>query len=104
MKPRVEPPPYSLPEYELADASAIQAMALGKASADQQQRALNWIINAAAGTYDVEYRADSRDHAFTSGRRFVGLQVVKLLKLNIGALSDIEKRRQHQPTEDDQNG
>jgi len=64
----------------------VQALASGTASADQQKRALKWLIENAAGTYDLEYRSDARDHAFTSGRRFVGLQVVKLLHLNVAKL------------------
>lgn len=89
-----EPLPYDPPEYELADAQAIQALVRGEADAGQQQRALNWIINRAAGTYDADYRQDGRDHAFVSGRRFVGLQVVKLLKLNTGVLSEVAARRE----------
>ena len=89
-----EPLPYAPPPYELADASALQALARGDATAEQQQRALVWVINSAAGTYDVEYRNDPRDHAFVSGRRFVGLAIVKLVKLNLGALSTAEAKRQ----------
>jgi len=69
------------PAWEPADASALQALARGDASPDQQQRALNWIIYDACGTYDLDYRPDARDHAFVSGRRFVGLELVKLLKV-----------------------
>ncbi len=99
-KPRVEPLPYEPVEYELADAGAIQALAKGEALPHQQQRVLNWVLNKAAATYDLEYRTDGRDHAFVSGRRFVGLQVLKLLKLNIGALSAIEARRQQPDNEE----
>jgi hypothetical protein len=73
------------PAWELADASALQALVRGEADALQQQRALNWIINTACGTYDLDYRPDPRDHAFVSGKRFVGLELVKLLKINTGA-------------------
>lgn len=75
------PPPYLPPLWEPADATALQALAKGTADADQQKRALNWIVNGASNTYDLEYRPDSRDHAFASGRRFVGLQIIKLLKV-----------------------
>lgn len=74
------------PEWELADASAIQALARGDANEDQQKRALNWVINGACDAYGLDYRTDSRDHAFGAGRRFAGMQVVKLLKINVGAL------------------
>lgn len=81
-----EPAPWAPPAYELSDATSLQALARGDASEDQQRRALKWIIENAAGTYDLEYRKDARDHAFVSGRRFVGLQIVKMLKLNTSVL------------------
>ena len=71
--------------WEVADAKAMQMLAEGEASPEQQKRALNWIRYAACGTNDVEYRPDARDHAFCSGRRFVGLQINKLIGVNIGA-------------------
>ena len=81
-----EPLPYSPPDYEPADATAFQALQRGDASESQQKRALDWLVNKAAGTYDMDYRQDPRDHAFVSGRRFVGLQVIKMLKLNVSKL------------------
>ena len=75
------------PEYMLADAESIQALARGEANPTQQKRGLEWIINAAAATYDQSYRpGDTHDTSFAEGRRFVGGQIVKLLKLNINAL------------------
>lgn len=77
-------PPAQLPaEWTEADVAAIQALQRGDATAHQQLLALTWIIEKAANTYDLEYRTDPRDHAFCSGRRFVGLQVVKMLKLSL---------------------
>ena len=82
----VEPPASSPALWEIPEAAAIQALAHGTATADQQRRALEWIVNNACGTYDSEYRSNDREHAYTSGRRFVGLQIVKLTKLNLGKL------------------
>lgn len=73
-------------DWEAADAAAIQALAKGDASEVQQQRALNWIINKACGTYDEGYRPDPSDHAYAAGRRGVGLQIVKLLKIKLGVI------------------
>lgn len=76
--------------YELADVSAIQALVAGTASAEQQRRAMAWIINVAAGTYDMAYRPGTedgrRDTDFALGKAYVGQQIVKLTRLNIGAL------------------
>lgn len=76
-------------EWELADASAIQGLANGTASPDQQKRALKWIIEQAASLYDMSYRPGEdgrRDTDFAEGRRFVGSQVVKLIKADLAAM------------------
>lgn len=63
----------------------------GGASEDQQKRALDWIINVGAGTYDMSYRPGgeegNRDTVFAEGRRFVGSQIVKLSKLNLSRMT-----------------
>ena len=85
--------PWKPVAWEPADAAAIQAIARGDASADQQRRALDYIINNIAGTYDLSYRPDSdRDTAFAEGKRFVGLQMVKCLKLNLAAIRQAKQQ------------
>ena len=77
------------PPYEPADASAMQALVIGEADGDQQKRALKWIIESASSTYDLSFRPGSdgdRETAFAEGRRFVGLNVVKLTRLNVSKL------------------
>lgn len=88
---RVVPASASLPPgYDIADVAAFQALQRGDASADMQRRALKWLIERAAGTYDLSYRQGGeegrRDTDFAEGRRFVGLQVVKFLRLNLAML------------------
>ncbi|MEK9809685.1 MAG: hypothetical protein VW362_04510 [Candidatus Nanopelagicales bacterium] len=79
--------PYMPVEYELADVSAFQALERGDADEFQQKRALKWLIERAAGTYEFQYYPTSeRDTSFSLGRAFVGQQVVKLLRLNIQQL------------------
>lgn len=76
-------PPYFLAPWEPADASAMQALERGEASPEQQKRALAWIINVGAGTYNQSFVPGQQDaSAFAEGRRFVGLQLVKLLHVN----------------------
>ena len=80
--------PWMPPRYELADVSAWKALQQGVASPEQQQRALRWLI-AAAGTYDLSFRPGedgSRASTFAEGKRFVGLQVVKLLNADLATL------------------
>ena len=91
--------PADLPApWELPDVSAIQALERGDATPDQQKRALSWIVNNACGTYDLCYHVNDREHAFSSGRRFVGLQVVKMLKLNIAKLKEAAHARSNSST------
>lgn len=78
--------PYVPPAYELADASALQALQRGEATPDQQRRALDWLIKVGAGAYEFHYYPSDRDTAFALGRAFVGQQIVKLLTLNLMSL------------------
>ena len=79
--------PWYPPPYELANISAIKGVAAGTASPEQQQRAIKWIIENACATYDLSYRPTSdRDTTFAEGRRFVGLEIVKALHLDISKL------------------
>lgn len=83
---------YSPVEYEIADIAAIQALMNGTANADQQRRALKWIVESAAGYYDLSYRPGEggrRDTDFAEGKRFVGAQIVKLSKLSIAKLKGV---------------
>lgn len=79
------------PLYEKADIRAIQAIveyAAGTGnppSPSECKRALDWIINTAAATYDEPFlpgQPDVRDYML--GRRSVGLAIVKLMKLKPG--------------------
>lgn len=77
------PPQIVPPDYETADIEAFQALQRGDASPHLQKRALDWLINKAAATYDLSFSpTDTRLTDFAEGRRFVGLQVVKLLSLD----------------------
>jgi hypothetical protein len=73
-----------------ADAIAIKAMAEGEATADQQKRALEAIIYRIACSDDLSYRADDhggeRDAAFAEGKRYVGLQIKKLIHTRLDIL------------------
>lgn len=89
-KPAAKPAPWQPwhpAKWETPDAAAIQALARGDASPEQQKRALAWITNSAAMTYDETFVAGQGDVSqFLAGRRNVGLQIVKLLKVALNAL------------------
>jgi hypothetical protein len=73
--------------WELADATAIQALAQGTAEPEQQIRALRYIVEGLCRTYDLSYRPDSeRNTIFAEGKRFVGLQIVTITKTNLSRM------------------
>lgn len=75
------------PEYDVAIVSAFQSLQRGDASAHLQRIALQWLIEKAAMTYDLSFSPDGeRATSFAEGRRFVGLQVVKMMKLDVEKL------------------
>jgi hypothetical protein len=74
--------PWVPPPYTLADAHAWRAMVGGTASADQQRRAAQWLIERVCGTYEMSFRPEGdRETIFAEGRRFVGLQLVKIINM-----------------------
>lgn len=83
--------PWKPPAFEPADADAIQACARGTATPEQQKRAIDWVVMHACGTYDFAYRPGGpegdRDTCIALGRQLVGQQIVKLMKLKIGLIS-----------------
>lgn len=79
--------PHMPVDWELADASALQALVRGDADEYQQKRALSFVINKLAHTYDLSYHPkDGLAMAFAEGSRFVGLQIVKLINVNTSSL------------------
>lgn len=91
--------------FTLADAKALQALAQGIADETQQVRALQWIVNKAGAinrsTYQPGGLEGERDSIFAQGRRFVGIQVMRLISTNLEELKndDAIQREEHQQTE-----
>ena len=84
-----KPKAWAPPDYTLADVYAIQAVANGGASPDQQKRAMDYIIRVLAGTYDMAYRPDSaRDTDFALGKQWVGQCLVFFVNINPGVLKE----------------
>lgn len=76
------PNAFAVPTCDEPTQMALKALQAGNASAGQQRLALEWIVNAAATTYDNPYRNGGdgdRETAFVCGRMFVGQQIVKQL-------------------------
>jgi len=85
-------------EWDLPDASALQALSRGEADEHQQRRALACIVEKLAGTYEHTFVPGAQDQTiYLEGRRSVGLQIVKLLKVDLGALRQAEAAAQANP-------
>jgi len=92
---KVEAPSPMIPHpWDLPDAKAFQMLAEGQATPEQQTRALKWLIEA-CGTYDEPFRPGGsegdRDTAYACGKRSIGLQVVKLVNINLSAFRKTKK-------------
>lgn len=70
------------PERDKSVIQAIKDFSEGKANEGQQRAAWDFLIERAAGFYDLSFRPDdmggARDTAFHEGRRFVGAQMMKI--------------------------
>jgi hypothetical protein len=77
---------------------ALKALQAGEATKDQQQVALDFLIKNLCATYDMSYMPDSdRDTAFAEGKRWVGNQVIKLLKLTGEELDKARQEAERKP-------
>ena len=80
--------------YEIADATALKALAVGSATPEQQVRALTWIQRVACALPDWPYRpgVNERDTLIALGRQFVGHQIQHLIVAPTAAMRRNEPR------------
>lgn len=82
--------PWKPAPYELVHATALQALARGEATPEQQRLALDWILYGASALRDEPYRPGGldgdRDTVFALGKANVGRQIAKLMTLDIARL------------------
>jgi hypothetical protein len=81
-------------DAEVEVVGALQGLLAGTAQPHQQKLALEWIIEKAAGAYSLSHRESPHDSAFHEGRRFVGLEIVKYLKVNFSVYERARKAKQ----------
>lgn len=68
------------PDYTVAEVQALRALFSRSATQRQQRLALDYIIRS-AGTHDQSFRpGDSHLTAFAEGKRFVGTNLIWMLK------------------------
>lgn len=77
--------PWESTPYEDADIAAIKALHAGTANEGQQKRALEWILVDACRIRDLDWRPGGQEgdraSSFAAGKRYVGLQIAKLMLL-----------------------
>lgn len=92
------PHPWQPADYDEFDVGSVRAWFNGNADERQQLRARDWVLFKLCGISDLSFRPDSeRDTAFAEGKRFVGLQIVKLSKLPPGAGAPPKPRPRRRP-------
>ena len=77
--------------WDVAEVAALQSLSKGEAGPHEQKRALAYIVNILGMTYEHTYFPSDRDTAFANGRRYVGLQIVKALKLDLSEFTGERK-------------
>lgn len=79
-------------------AAAIKDVARGEGSPEQQKQAMDAIIKIVACVEELSFRADDfggdRETAFAEGRRFVGLQLRKLITTPLEILTGEKKPKE----------
>lgn len=82
--------PWKPADWTDADAQAIKAVASGAATPEQQIRAFKFFVNDLCDVYGLSFRPGAADGdratAFAEGKRWPGLQAIKLLNINLNAL------------------
>ena len=72
-----------------AEAYAVKSLAAGNANEVQQRAAWDFIMRL-TGVRDLEFRPDERAATFASGKRFVGLQLVKPVTLPASIIDKLD--------------
>lgn len=80
-----------------ADVVAIKMCHAGEATPDQQRRAIEAIIGRVACADELSFRADdhggTRETDFSEGKRYVGLQLRKLITTSLDILTGADMKR-----------
>lgn len=89
--------PLKAPKYDRADAVAMQALAIGQATEEQQKRCVDLVLNGLCAVDGMSARPASVNDTFIAeGKRFVGLQIKKLFTINP---SEIDRADNKEPRE-----
>jgi hypothetical protein len=96
--------PYDPPEYDERSLMAIRALWNGTANAAQQADVRDWLqyITGTGAFADLSFRPGGaeaeRETAFAEGKKFVGLQLLKMLHpITLEAAKKAEKAKPKRP-------
>lgn len=92
--------PWAPPAVNLQILAALQAVARGNATADQQQRAMVFIVEQCGWAYEDTWCPGvdgDRNSAFAQGRRRVGTMLVSFLNTNLDNFRDPNAAPSEQP-------
>ena len=74
------------------DAVAIQAIAAGTASEEQQKHGLKWILESPCALQVWAYRDTQRESDIALGRQFAGQHIVSAMTANVATLKKREEK------------
>lgn len=81
--------------FNLERAYDLQALSNGVATDEQQKRALKFIVENLCETYGETFDADNaRLDSYNQGRRWVGLAIVQIVKLNLTLVANSLKPKE----------
>jgi hypothetical protein len=98
--PEAKKPPIALPwlpiqlrpGFKKHHAVFVQQFARGELDKEGQIQLYDFLVTTLCGTYDLSFREDKdggdRATNFAEGKRFIGMELVKLSKLNLSLLKD----------------
>lgn len=97
MKKLPDPRPYIGDELkdDIGAIHALQALAAGKASPDQQKYAVRYITTVLGMCNQMTYCPNDRDTAFAEGRRWVAHQITLRIDTDITVLTATPKEIPH---------
>lgn len=81
-KPKAHLEPWMPAPYDAPDVAALQALQEGNASEMQQKMGLAFIVKTLGMAYEHTHYPDERNTCFANGRRYVALQIIKMLQLD----------------------
>lgn len=84
--------PWTPAPYVKADVVAMQNLVKGEASEQQQKRILEWVLRSVCELNGLSFRPDdaggTRATDFAEGKRWVALQICKLINTNMDDIKE----------------